>query len=125
MIFLENMLGFEHALMYGVMLFFNYLAAATTLVGGMKTGDVVKNIKTFADPAPYAFSIWSVIYLLLGYDVFFGVKNNCSSTFFFLMCCLNIAWLINWGFKRWSSSQMLILAYCFVLYKITLCQNVP
>ena len=116
-------MSFANIVSFLSLLVVNYLAAATTKIGGQRTGDVVKDVKTYADPAPFAFSIWSVIYLLVGFDVFFGAQNPCVEAFFPFFCAFNMLWLVLWGNKRWTPATILIFCYAFILYRMASCPD--
>lgn len=49
----------------------NGLAGSTTILGGKTTGEVSDANPTFITPAGYVFSIWGIIYILLGIFVVF------------------------------------------------------
>jgi hypothetical protein len=138
------MLDLWNALPFGVLLVVNFLAGATKVIGGKRktrkkkkkkntyrwayvffvgTGDVVKDVLTYSDPATYAFSIWGVIYLCLTAFVFSTPTTACMGTWFAVACVMNSLWLITWGNSRWIISLGLIWSYVFVLFKILSCQS--
>lgn len=97
-----------HVTSYTCLLVANYVAAATTLIGGQNTGDVTKNVHTFVDPAPFAFAIWSVIYLCAGAFVYSAPQVSRA----WLLCAVvNPSWLVVWGYRRWFLSLVLIVVY--------------
>ncbi len=103
-----------NVLSFAVLLVVNYLAGATKVIGGQRTGDVTKDIKTFVDPAPYAFSIWGLIYVSMA----FFVWGTHDVGVFPLLCALNCAWLVLWGFKFWKASYVVIWAYAWAAYRL-------
>jgi hypothetical protein len=137
------MLDLWNALPFGILLVVNFLAGATKVIGGKRktrkkrrkkhlpaancifigTGDVVKDVLTYSDPATYAFSIWGVIYLCLSAFVFTTPTTACMGTWFAVACVVNSLWLITWGNSLWIVSQGLICGYAFVLFKILSCQS--
>lgn len=92
----------------------NFLAGATRVIGGQRTGDVTKDIKTLVDPAPYAFSIWSLIYTAMA----FFVWGTHDVGVYPLLCALNSVWLILWGYGFWKSAQCVIVAYAVAAYQL-------
>jgi hypothetical protein len=51
----------------------NSLAGSTTLIGGVNTAQISDSNPTLITPAGYVFSIWGIIYVLLGVFVIFQV----------------------------------------------------
>ena len=58
---------------YIMTLIVNGLAGSTTIIGGKLTADISDANPTFITPAGYVFSIWGVIYILLGAFVIYQV----------------------------------------------------
>ncbi|WP_044879524.1 tryptophan-rich sensory protein [Paenibacillus sp. IHBB 10380] len=109
------------------MMLINVLVSTTTLVGGRKTGDVSDMYPTYITPAGYAFTIWSVIYILLaGFVIYQFSRSNESrdsiqsiGTWFIVSCLLNIAWLLLWQYLYIEISviaMVLLLLSLMVLY---------
>lgn len=100
-------------------------------LGGLKTGDISALYPSLFTPAPYAFFIWAVIYLLLiGFALFqFGVfdKTGARSTaaveqvggFFIANCLFNSAWIVSWHMQRLGLCVLLIFAMLITLIAIT------
>jgi benzodiazapine receptor len=89
----------------------NGLAGATSIIGGRNTAQVSNSFPTLITPAGYVFSIWGIIYLLLGafvvYQALPGQKGKLFQSrigwLFILSCLANIFWLFLW------QSEFLIL----------------
>lgn len=84
----------------------NSLAGSTTLIGGQNTASVSDSNSTLVTPAGYVFSIWGVIYVLLGIFVIYQAlpsqKGNYQEKigFFFVLSSLfNIIWLFLWQYE--------------------------
>lgn len=92
---------------------FNILATMGVL-GGVSTRDVSYMYRSLLTPADYAFSIWSIIYILLMTMVILQIKNEEMQEklgiWFIISCVLNIAWLFTWQFKYIALSFILIFA---------------
>ncbi|RYG51361.1 MAG: hypothetical protein EOO01_08670 [Chitinophagaceae bacterium] len=83
----------------------NYISN-TGMIGGNTMKSVSDRYQNLFTPASYAFSIWGVIYLLLGGFIvysFFGLKKDKHSSFisytgiwFILSCVSNSLWVVCW-----------------------------
>jgi len=110
----------------------NSLAGSTTILGGRNTAQVSDTNPTLVTPAGYVFSIWGVIYILLGVFVVFQalpaerVKNFQKSIgpLFILSSILNIAWLFLWQFEFLSLSVILMFLLLATLILIYLRLNI-
>jgi benzodiazapine receptor len=110
----------------------NSLAGSTTILGGRNTAQVSDTNPTLVTPAGYVFSIWGVIYILLGVFVIFQalpaerVKNFQKSIgpLFILSSILNIAWLFLWQFEFLSLSVILMFLLLATLILIYLRLNI-
>ena len=79
----------------------NSIVAATGLIGGKTTAQVSDAYPTLVTPAGYVFSIWSVIYVLLGvFAIAQALPRDYARVYrekigwlFVLSCIFNIAWL--------------------------------
>jgi hypothetical protein len=107
--------------------FVNGLAGSTTLIGGKTTAQISDAYPTLITPAGYVFSIWGVIYLLLGiFVVFQALPSEKTREFrekvgwlFILSSILNIVWLLLWNFDYLSLSVVIIfllLATLILIY---------
>ena len=105
----------------------NGLAGSTTIIGGKETAQISDANPTLITPAGYVFSIWGIIYLLLGIFIVYQAlpKNNEKDFhnkigwFFVLSCVANILWLFVWQFEYLSLSvilMFLLLASLILIY---------
>lgn len=85
----------------------NSLAGSTRVLGGKSTADISNANLTLITPAGYVFSVWGVIYVLLGvFVVFQALPSQQDAVFqkqigwlFVLSSSANIAWLFLWQFE--------------------------
>lgn len=105
----------------------NGLAGSTTILGGKLTAEVSDANPTLITPAGYVFSIWGVIYVLLGvFVVFQALPSQTGKDYhrnigwlFVLSSLLNIIWLFLWQFGYLSLSvvlMFLLLATLIAIY---------
>jgi len=105
----------------------NGLAGSTTILGGKNTAQISDANPTLITPAGYVFSIWGVIYILLGiFVVFQALPSQKGKDYqkrigwlFILSSLLNIAWLFLWQFEYLSLSvvlMFLLLATLIAIY---------
>ena len=105
----------------------NGLAGSTTILGGKLTAEISDANPTLITPAGYVFSIWGVIYILLGIFVIFQALPSQKGKgyqekigwLFVSSCVLNIAWLFLWQFEYLSISvvlMFLLLATLIAIY---------
>jgi hypothetical protein len=105
----------------------NGLAGSTTILGGKLTAEISDANPTLITPAGYVFSIWGIIYILLGIFVVFqalpsqrgGDYHERVSWLFALSGLLNIVWLFLWQFEYLSLSvvvMFLLLATLIAIY---------
>jgi benzodiazapine receptor len=110
----------------------NGLAGSTTILGGKSTAEISDATPTLITPAGYVFSIWGVIYILLGIFVIFQAlptqKGKDSQEkigwLFVASCLLNIAWLFLWQFEYLSLSVALMFLLLATLIAIYLRLNI-
>jgi benzodiazapine receptor len=110
----------------------NGLAGSTTILGGKSTAEISDANPTLITPAGYVFSIWGVIYILLGIFVIFQAlptqKGKDSQEkigwLFVASCLLNIAWLFLWQFEYLSLSVALMFLLLATLIAIYLRLNI-
>lgn len=106
----------------------NGLAGSTTTIGGQLTAAVSDKNLTLITPAGYVFSIWGIIYLLLGvFIVYQAIPKNKDrpfqkqiSFFFILSCIANIVWLFAWQYEQLPISvglMLLLLASLIAIYQ--------
>ncbi|MGO4442579.1 hypothetical protein AB4Z42_04410 [Mycobacterium sp. 2YAF39] len=120
------------ALTYLVMVTANVLANALPL-NGVRTGGVSDAYPNLFAPAGYAFSIWSVIYLLLGLHVLYqlGLFRTGPTTsdraalldkvglYFSVSSLANAAWVFAWHYDVIALSVVLIAVILACLALIT------
>jgi benzodiazapine receptor len=105
----------------------NGLAGSTTLLGGVNTAEISDLNPTLITPAGYVFSIWGIIYVLLGLFVIFQALPSQKEKdyqkqigwLFVLSSIINIAWLFLWQYKLLSASvilMFLLLATLILIY---------
>jgi len=112
---------------YVLTIIVNSLAGGTTLIGGKLTAAVSDANPTLVTPAGYVFSIWSIIYILLGAFVIYQALPSRSSRgftekigwLFVLSSIINIVWLFLWQFEYLTVSvvlMFLLLATLIAIY---------
>jgi len=105
----------------------NGLAGSTTLLGGVNTAEISDLNPTLITPAGYVFSIWGIIYVLLGLFVIFQALPSQKEKeyqkqigwLFVLSSIINIVWLFLWQYKLLSASlilMFLLLATLVLIY---------
>jgi len=112
-------------ILLGITLIINALGASG-VINGLSQKEVSDMFPTLITPAPFTFSIWSVIYTLLiisivimivkNNDNYFGKAIDKISYLFWLSCALNIIWIISFSYVLISLST--IFAFLVVLIKI-------
>ena len=110
-----------------LMVLVNGLAGSTTLLGGKNTAEISDANLTLITPAGYVFSIWGIIYVLLGIFVIFQALprekekayHGKIGWFFILSSICNIVWLFLWQFELLVFSvilMFLLLASLILIY---------
>ena len=105
----------------------NSLAGSTTLIGGVNTAQISDSNPTLITPAGYVFSIWGIIYVLLGIFVIFQALPSQKEKeykkkigwLFVLSSIINIVWLFLWQYELLSLSvvlMFLLLASLILIY---------
>lgn len=110
----------------------NSLAGSTTLLGGVNTAEISDSNPTLITPAGYVFSIWGIIYVLLGVFVIFQALPSQKEKgytkkigwLFVLSSVLNIVWLFLWQFEILSVSVVLMFLLLATLIAIYLRLNI-
>lgn len=110
----------------------NSLAGSTTLIGGQDTAAISDNNFTLITPAGYVFSIWGIIYVLLGVFVVYqalprergSVFHEKIGWFFVLSNLINIVWIFVWQYEILFLSVILIFALLLTLIGIYLRLNI-
>jgi benzodiazapine receptor len=106
----------------------NSLAGSTTLIGGVSTASISDSNPTLVTPAGYTFSIWGIIYFLLGVFVvsqFFKARKDSGGEekigwLFVLSSVMNIFWLILWQYNILGATvivMFLLLATLVMIYR--------
>lgn len=106
----------------------NALAGSTTLIGGKVTAEISDANFTLITPAGYTFSIWGIIYVLLGiFIVYQALPSQKNKTYhdkiswlFAFSSILNIAWLFLWQFEQLIFSVVLMFMLLATLIAIYL-----
>jgi benzodiazapine receptor len=101
---------------FAVTLLVNSLAGVG-IIGGKSTGAISDLYKTLVTPAGYVFSIWGVIYVLLGVFVMFQLLpsqidrafHQQVGVLFVLSCVFNVLWIFLWQYEFIVASVPLIL----------------
>jgi translocator protein len=110
----------------------NSIAGSTTLLGGQQTADVSNKYPTLVTPAGFTFSIWGIIYILLGaFVIYSALPKQRSSGYverigwlFVLSSILNIAWIFVWQYEVLAASVALIVGLLLSLIAIYLRLNI-
>jgi hypothetical protein len=128
----STLLKWANAIAFALTVLVNGLAGSTTILGGKLTSQISDANATLITPAGYVFSIWGVIYILLGIFVVFqalpsqtGKDRQASIGWLFVLSSLlNIAWLFLWQFEYLSLSVVLMFLLLATLIAIYLRLNI-
>jgi len=128
----SGILRYANILLFILTVIVNSIAGSTTLIGGRNTATVSNNNPTLITPAGYVFSIWGIIYILLGvFVVYQELPRERSSDYhkkigwlFALSSVINIAWIFVWQFESLILSVALIFALLLTLITIYLRLNI-
>jgi len=123
----STLLKFANTFAFISVVLVNSLAGSTTLLGGKNTAEISNANLNLITPAGYVFSIWGVIYFLLGVFVIFQALpsekqkeyHEKISWLFVLSSVLNIVWLFLWQFEYLAFSviiMFLLLASLILIY---------
>lgn len=110
----------------------NGLAGSTTLLGGKVTAEISDTNPTLITPAGYVFSIWGIIYILLGvFVVFQALPSQQGKDFqkkigwlFILSSIANIVWIFLWQYEYLVFSVVLMFLLLASLISIYLRLNI-
>jgi hypothetical protein len=124
----SSLLRYANIIFFALTVIVNSLAGSTNIIGGRNTADVSNANPTLITPAGYVFSIWGVIYILLGVFVIYQALPSEQgkdyqkkiSWLFVLSSLVNIAWLFVWQFEYLSLSVVLIFVLLATLILIYL-----
>lgn len=110
-------------LAYIAMVAINYLAVLLP-IGGRSTGEISDAYPNLFAPAGYAFSIWGLIYLLLGIYVIYQFKQKDDNLvdqvnrIFIINALLNATWIFAWHYDLIWLSLIIMLGLLITLIKI-------
>ncbi|UQZ34648.1 hypothetical protein C2I18_14615 [Paenibacillus sp. PK3_47] len=110
--------------------------SVTLPLGGNTTGEISDKYYTYLTPAGYAFSIWSLIYVLLAGFVVYQLRSDTGSRdsvrslgiWFVLSCVFNMSWLFLWHYlyiELSVAAMGLLLISLIVIYRKTRNINNP
>jgi len=109
---------------YVVMVGVNYLAVALPL-GGRSTGQISDNYQNLFAPAGYAFSIWGLIYTLLGIYAVYQLWREKDelvekvNKIFIVNALLNASWIFAWHYDLIWLSVIIMGGLLITLIKIS------
>ncbi len=92
-------------------------------INGQTTGEISNRIDVLITPAGYAFSIWTLIYVLIGIWIIrqyprerrgLPVYTN-TSIIFMLSGLLNCTWILTWHYEYFITSLAVMFAYLISL----------
>lgn len=123
----SSILRYGNILAFIIMVIVNGLAGSTSFIGGQLTAQVSDANPTLVTPAGYVFSIWGIIYLLLGiFVVYQALPSKQGSAFqnqvgflFIISSIANIIWLFLWQFEYLAASvgiMFVLLASLIMIY---------
>ena len=126
---MKNKIKYLVVITFIIMIVVNVLANALP-INGMDTGVVSDSFPNLFAPAGITFSIWGVIYLLLGIFSFYQLgiinKNDAVSAelldrvgiFFSISSVINSLWIFSWHYQIIPLSIILMLGLLYCLIKI-------
>ncbi|MRX53168.1 tryptophan-rich sensory protein [Bacillus idriensis] len=120
-----SVLALINVIGYILVIAVNYLANAQP-INGQTTGEVSDSIPVLFTPAGYAFSIWGLIYLLLGIWVVrqFFVKDEERKIiekigyWFFISCLFNSLWIFVFHYELFRASLIVMLGLLISLIRV-------
>jgi len=122
----SSVLRYANIIFFALTVVVNSLAGGTTLIGGQLTAAVSDANPTLTTPAGYVFSIWGIIYILLGvFVVYQALPSQQGKEYpkkigwlFVLSSLINIGWLFLWQFEYLSLSVVLMFLLLATLISI-------
>jgi hypothetical protein len=128
----STLLKWMNIIAFALTVLVNGLAGSTTILGGKLTAEISDANPSFITPAGYVFSIWGVIYVLLGmFVVFQALPSQKEKNYherigwlFVFSSLLNIAWLFLWQFEYLGLSVILMFLLLATLIAIYLRLNI-
>lgn len=123
----SSILRYANILFFALTVVVNSIVGSTTLIGGKNTAQISDANPTLITPAGYVFSIWGIIYILLGvFVVYQALPKQQGKDYqkkigwlFVLSSLLNIVWLFLWQFEYLPLSvviMFLLLASLILIY---------
>jgi hypothetical protein len=117
----SSLIKWANILAFVLMVLVGNLAGSTTLLGGKNQAEISDANLTLITPAGYAFSIWGIIYILLGIFARAREKEYHGKIgwFFVISSVFNIVWLFLWQFEYLVFSvilMFLLLASLILIY---------
>jgi benzodiazapine receptor len=114
---IEPYLRWINIVAFLLMVAVNGLAGGTTILGGKNTAEISDAYPTLVTPAGYVFSIWGIIYTLLGVFVIYQALvsqrgkdyHEKIGWLFTLSCVANIVWIFLWQYVYLGVSVILML----------------
>lgn len=114
--------GLAFSLMVGMSILANVLP-----LNGHSTGEISGAFPTLTTPAPYAFSIWVLIYAALGGFIFYFSRVDAEAEallkrigpWFIIGCIANITWVVLWHQQQFMGTVIaigVILLSLIVIY---------
>lgn len=104
-------------IVFAITLIINYLTASG-FINGMSQKIVSNKYNTLITPAGFAFSIWGLIYLLIGISLVYMLLNNKKTRvksliniltpIFLFNCLFNILWNISFSYEKIGLSTIFI-----------------
>ncbi|XMB73020.1 tryptophan-rich sensory protein [Mycoplasmatota bacterium WC30] len=120
------------AVSYFLMIYINYLANSLP-INNRNTGQISSDYPSLFTPSGYAFSIWGIIYVLLGIYAFKTIlasSDNFTEQYtyvvmglFVLTSILNVFWLLSWHYDRIILSTIVMLL--FLITNIIIVNKIP
>lgn len=98
-------------------------------INGLSQKEISDMYITLITPSPFAFNIWSIIYLLLAISLIMMIVKKDEyyrqavkeiSNLFRISCVFNIMWIIAFSYLQLLLSSVLILAFVIILSLICL-----
>ena len=95
-------------------------------LNGQTTGEISNKLNVLFTPAGYVFSIWGLIYILLGIWIIRQFPANrrdlplyqTTSFLFVLSCILNSLWIFMWHFEFFGASVIVMLLLLITLIRL-------
>lgn len=122
----DNIINTSTLLTYALMIVVNALANILP-INNITTGNVSDSYPNLFAPAAITFSIWGVIYLLLGsysiYQIFSKQRNSkltrLINPLFIASSIINGVWIFAWHYQKIGLTVILMLALLLVLIRIS------